>query len=139
MGIGRFENIILRFTTAIASHDAFEVSPPSDSPESQSIASDSVLATRRVTASGLGNWATLPSRRWCPIMSVGRFCGCVRHGLFTDKEVQLHCSIVDGHWSANKLSIALSSVVGALDLKVALELDQDKFVVRNGGKSKWQL
>jgi hypothetical protein len=72
-------------------------------------------------------------------MSVGRFCGCIRHGLFTDKEVQLYCSIVDGHCSANKLSIALSSVAGALDLKVALELDQDKFVVRNGGKSKWQL
>jgi hypothetical protein len=139
MGIGRFENTTLRFTTAIASQDAVEVSPPcdSESPESQSIASDSVFATRRITASGLGNCVTLPSRRWCPIMSVGRFCGSVRLGLFTDKEHQSHCSIVDGQ-SANKLPIALS-VVGALDFKVSLELYQDELVVRNGGKSRWQL
>jgi hypothetical protein len=61
----------------------------------------------------------------------------LRKILFSRKEGKTDSSVVDAQ-PAHKPSVALS-VVGALDVELTLELDQDEFVVRYGSERRREL
>jgi hypothetical protein len=86
-GIGRFENTIF-FLTMPTTLQLDEVEsplsvgwPPGPVGESSTIASSPSSGSafpkppvRRITASGFGSGAIVPSRRWCPMSRLGLPC-----------------------------------------------------------------